>query len=268
MHGQAHEAALAIDEDAQEGRHRVGRRAGLHREAGIGLVGQSAVENEPDAARPLAHQGPAIGQEDERPGRFQIRDPGFEAVAGRLGNEPLADRSRRRPDDGVGDTEIAAADQEEGHDRAGCRHRADNAHVNCPQPPDHAAAELGQESIKPAARTRLCRRGFTSNHLNPILLEICNMRRPLSAEGSIRLGKGLTPFRSVSTRSTPPLCSTSFRRSGPICCVGLPVVWQQPQSATFAELFQITWLDHHECKIESPSLFDGWRKRGSRCLVE
>jgi hypothetical protein len=48
-----------------------------------------------EAARRLADQRPAVGQQDERSRRFQICNPGFEQITGRLGNEPLTHLLRR-----------------------------------------------------------------------------------------------------------------------------------------------------------------------------
>jgi len=48
-----------------------------------------------EAVRPLADQRPPVGQQDERSMRFQICNPGFEAITGRLGNEPLGSGGRR-----------------------------------------------------------------------------------------------------------------------------------------------------------------------------
>jgi hypothetical protein len=47
-----------------------------------------------EAARSLADQRPPVGQQ-ERSRRFQICNPGFEAITGRLGNEPLTHLLRR-----------------------------------------------------------------------------------------------------------------------------------------------------------------------------
>jgi len=55
---------------------------------------QPAVDDEPDAARPLAHQRASVGQEHERPRRLEPVDPGLHRVVARLRHEALVHELR------------------------------------------------------------------------------------------------------------------------------------------------------------------------------